>query len=184
MDEVNDSHATTQAHGDAHATPKALGLDATGWVALAMLALIGIILWKKVPAAIGKMLDGQIADIRKGLDEAATLRAEAEKLKNEYEARRAGAEAEARTILESARADADAMVANARTQAEAVVARRTAMAEGKIAAAERSVTDEVRAVAARAATQAAAALMRESLDTANRDRLVDQAIGELDRRMH
>ena len=176
--------AETLAHGGEHAKPTALGLDASAWVSLAMLVLIGIMIWKKVPAVVGKMLDGQIDAIRRNLDEAAALRADAEKLKAEYEAKRAGAEQETAAMLSAARADADALIANARVQADTLVARRTAMAETKIAAAERAATDEVRAIAARAATEAAARLMQDKLDSASRDRLVDQAIGELDRRLH
>ena len=59
--------------------PTALGLDATAWVALAMLVVFAIMIWKKVPAAIGKALDRKIAVIRQQLDEAAQLRAEAER---------------------------------------------------------------------------------------------------------
>src|SRR3546814_3594951 len=35
-----------------------LGFDSAGWVAVAMLILIGIMIWKKVPQAIGRALDG------------------------------------------------------------------------------------------------------------------------------
>jgi F-type H+-transporting ATPase subunit b len=52
--------ATTEAHGgEAHAKPKALGMDATMWVALAMLVVIALFIWKKVPAMIGAALDRQ-----------------------------------------------------------------------------------------------------------------------------
>lgn len=175
---------STEAHGGAHVEMKALGLDSTAWVALSMLVLIGIMLWKQVPAVIAKMLDGQIDAIKRNLDEAAGIRADAEKLRNEYEAKRRGAESEAAAIRAAAQSDADALIVNARAQAEALVARRTAMAEAKIAAAERAATDEVRAIAARAATEASAALLRDRLDNAAKDRLVDTAIGELDRRLH
>ncbi len=182
--EPTETHGTTAHEGSHEPAPKALGLEATGWVALAMLALIGIMLWKRVPAMIGKALDGQIAGIRKTLDDAATLRKEAEALRAEYEAKRNAASKEAADIVAAARADADALIANAKTQATSLVARRTTMAETKIAAAERAATDEVRAAAAQAATAAAQALLKEKLDGASRDRLVDQAIGELDRRLH
>ena len=86
--------ALTEADVEAHPEPTALGLDATAWVALAMIAVIAIMLWKKVPAAIGKALDKKIAGIREQLDEAAKLRAEAEALKAEYEAKAAAAGAE------------------------------------------------------------------------------------------
>jgi F-type H+-transporting ATPase subunit b len=181
---VAETHATVAHEAGHEPAPKALGLESTGWVALAMLALIGIMLWKRVPAMIGKMLDGQIDGIRKTLDDAAKLRREAEALKLEYEGKRNAATKEAADIVAAARSDADSLIANAKAQAEALVQRRTLMAETKIAAAERAATDEVRASAAQAATAAAQKLLAEKLDGANRDRLVDQAIGELDRRLH
>src|SRR5436309_6694917 len=56
--------------------PTAFGLDAPAWVALAMVVVFIVFLWKRVPAAIGKALDRKIATIREQLDEAAELRAE------------------------------------------------------------------------------------------------------------
>ncbi len=180
-----DTHATVAHEGGHEApAPKALGLDATGWVALAMLALIGIMLWKRVPAMIGKALDGKIDGIRKTLDEAAALRKDAEALKAEYEAKRNAATKEAADIVAAARVDAETMIANAKVQADSLVVRRAALAETKIAAAERAATDEVRAIAAQAATAATQKLLSDKLDGASRDRLVDAAIGELDRRLH
>jgi F-type H+-transporting ATPase subunit b len=68
-------------------------------VALAMLVVMAILVWKKVPAAIGRALDKKIAGIREQLDEAAQLRAEAEAIKAEYEAKAAQAGAEADLML-------------------------------------------------------------------------------------
>ncbi|WP_106639130.1 F0F1 ATP synthase subunit B [Allosphingosinicella vermicomposti] len=164
-----------------HAEPKALGMDATVWVSLAMIAVIAIMIWKKVPAAIGKALDKKIAHIREQLDEAAELRAEAEALKAEYEAKSAQANAEAATMLERAKHEADAIVAQAKTDAAALVERRTRMAEDKIAAAERSAIAEVRAKAAAAASAAAAALIAEAHDAAADKGLVDKTISGLSR---
>jgi hypothetical protein len=112
------STAADGGHGEApHADPTALGLNATAWVALAMLVVIALLLWKRVPAAIGKALDRKIAAIREQLDEAAQLRAEAEALKAEYEARAASAGAEAETMLDRARHEADAIVQQAKADA-------------------------------------------------------------------
>jgi F-type H+-transporting ATPase subunit b len=181
---ATETHGTVAHEGGHEPAPKALGLDATGWVALAMLVLLGIMLWKRVPAMVGKMLDGQIDGIRKTLDDATKLRTEAEALKAEYEAKRNAATKEASEIVETARHDAATLIATASTQADAMVARRTAMAETKIAAAQRAAIDDVRAIAAQAATSAAQKIIAEKLDGASHDRLVDQAIGELDRRIH
>lgn len=174
-------HASTEAPGggEHHAEPTAWGFDAAGWVALAMVAVFAILIWKRVPALIGAALDKKIAGIREQLDEAAQLRGEAEALKGEYEAKSAAAGEEAATMIERARAEADGIVAKAEADAAALVERRTRMAEDKIAAAERAALDEVRAKAAQAATAAAETLIRDKVDAEADKAMVDATIAEL-----
>jgi F-type H+-transporting ATPase subunit b len=164
---------------EAHPEPTALGLDAPQWIALAMLAVLLLMVWKRVPAMIGKALDKKIASIREQLDEAAQLRAEAEALKAEYEAKAAAADAERATMLERARHEADAIVEQAKTDTAALIERRTRMAEDKIAAEERSAVEQLRATAAEAAARAAARLIAERHDAGTDAKLVDQAIKEI-----
>src|SRR4051812_9298131 len=153
------TNATIHAAGaPEHAEPTAFGLDAPAWIALAMIAVLGLLVWKRVPAAIGAALDRKIAGIREQLAEAGQIRADAEALKAEYRARAADAEAEAATIRARAQVEAEAIVRQAEADAAALVERRTRMAEDKIAAAERTAVDEIRATATRAATAAAEAL--------------------------
>lgn len=178
----DETNATTGADGHAVvAEPSALGFDATGWVALAMIAVIALMLWKKVPSTIGKALDKKIAIIREQLDEAAKLRAEAEALKTEYEAKAAQAGVEAETMLARARGEAETIVEQAKDDSAALVERRTRMAEDKIAAAERAAIAEVRARAATAAAAAAEALIRERHDAGVDKAMVDQTIEGLGR---
>ncbi|MGE0179092.1 MAG: F0F1 ATP synthase subunit B [Sphingomonas sp.] len=178
------TNALTEDHGGGapHAEPTALFFDASGWVALAMVAVFALMIWKRVPAAIGRALDNKIGTIRQQLDEAAQLRAEAEALRSEYEAKSAQADAEAATMLERARTEAAGILAQAETDATALVERRTRMAEDKIAAAERAAVDSVRARAASAAAAAAEQLIKDRLDDASDRALVDAAIGDLGKR--
>ena len=174
------THAGTQAEGAApHAEPTGLGLDATQWVALAMIFVLGLLIYKRVPAAIGEALDKKIATIRGQLEEARQLRAEAEALKTEYEAQAAAADAEAATMVERARHEAEGIVELAEADTVALIERRTRMAEDKIAAAERAAIDEVRARAASAAAAAAARLIEEDLDDRGDKAMVDVTIAGL-----
>ena len=169
----------TEVPGE-HAAPSAFGfLEAPGVVALAMVVVLIILIWKKVPSAIGKGLDAKIATIRAQLDEAKALRDEAEALKAEYQAKAKAADADAAAMVERARAEAQGIIAKAGSDAEALVVRRQAMAEAKIAAEERAAIDELRATTARAATAAATRLIAERNDAANGAKLVDQAIAGL-----
>src|SRR5436305_10470806 len=141
--------------------PTFLGLNPGGWVAMAMLVVFAILIWKKVPAAIGRSLDSKIALIRDQLAEAESLRKEAEALKAEYEAKSASADKDREALLEPARQEAEEIVPKAKTDAETLIERRTRMAEDKIAAEERLAVDPLRAAAADAAAKAAARLIAE-----------------------
>ena len=174
------THATIEVPGaEAHAKPKALGLDATMWVAVAMLVVIGLAIWKKVPAMIGAALDSQIAAIKAQLDQATNLRKEAEAIKSEYEARAKQAAADAEAMKAHAEEEAKAIISKAKADATALIARRTQSAEDKIAAAERAAVADVRASAAQAAAAAAAALIAVHHDAKTDANLVNETIAKL-----
>ncbi|WP_435417334.1 hypothetical protein WAB17_10690 [Parerythrobacter aurantius] len=167
------------AEEGAHSDPTAFGLEPYQWVSVAMVVLLAIFLWKKVPGVITGGLDSKIAEIKAQLDEAKTLRAEAEKLRDEYSAKIAGAEKDAEAMMANARHEADAIVAKAEADSKALVERRKKMAEDKIAAAEREAIDEVRATAAAAATKASRKLIAEKHDADADKALADQVISAL-----
>ncbi len=164
-----------------HHEPSALGLTAPAWVAVAMLVVIGIMIWQKVPALIAKALDGKIAAIRRQLDEAAALRAEAEALLAEAKKRDASSAADAKMIVEHAEAEARALLAKAKTDSAELVERRGKMAADKIAAAERTAVAEVRARAADVAARAATAIIADTHGVAADKPLVDKTIAGLGR---
>ena len=72
------------------------------WVAVGFVLVIALLVWKGVPGMVGKMLDQRAAVIAAELDEARRLRAEAAALLADYQKRAAGAEAEARSIVDAA----------------------------------------------------------------------------------
>ena len=161
------------------AEPTAFWLNPGGWVALAVLIVFALLIWKKVPGAVGRALDSKIALIRDQLAEAESLRKEAEALKAEYEAKAKSVDKDRKALLERAKHEADEIVAKAKTDAEALIERRTRMAEEKIAAEERSAVEQLRAAAADAATKAAARIIADRHDAATDAKLVDKAIKEI-----
>jgi F-type H+-transporting ATPase subunit b len=173
--------ATVEQHGGApaHAEPNFYGITAQMFIALAMIVVIAIMIWKKVPRAIAGALDSKIALIRDQLQEAEALRKEAEALKAEYEAKAASADKDRAALMERAKHEADEIVAKAKSDAEALIERRTRIAEDKIAAEERSAVEQLRATAADAAAKAAARLIGDRHDAGSDAKLVDQAIKEI-----
>ena len=171
--------AVVAAEAPEAAEPTAFWLNPGGWVALAVLVVFALLIWKKVPGAVGRALDSKIELIRDQLAEAESLRKEAEALKAEYEAKSASVDKDRAALLERARHEAAEIVAKAKTDAEALIERRTRMAEDKIAAEERVAVEQLRAAAADAATKAAAKIIADRHDAATDAKLVDQAIKEI-----
>lgn len=171
----------TTGVAELHHEPTALGINAAGWVALSMLVVIGLLLWKNVPGLVARMLDGQIEKIRSQLDEASRLRAEAEALLVAAKARDAASAGDAAAIVKHAEAEAAAMVAKAEADLTELVARRQTMAQDQISAAQRGAIAEVRAQAADAAARVASSVIAERHGADADKALVDRTIAGLGR---
>ena len=169
--------AHTVAHeGAEHAEPTAFGIAPGGYVALAMIVVILIMLWAGVPRIIAGMLDQRIAGIRQQLDEAKALRAEAEALRDEYARKAAAAEGDIEAMRASAERNAAEIVEKAKADAAAMIARHQSAAAEKIAAAERGAVAELRAKAASAAATAARQLIADKHGEDADRKLADQII--------
>jgi F-type H+-transporting ATPase subunit b len=166
--------------GEHHVENMAFGFLTPGMVvALAMLTVL-LVMWRAgVPKMVTGMLDGRIAEIKKQLDEAKTLRAEAEALRKQYADKIAGAEKDAEAMVAHAREEADAILAKVESDAATLISRRRQIAEDKIGAAERAAVAELRAQAAGAASEAAKSLIAKNHSASADKALVDQAIGSI-----
>lgn len=174
---LSDGVAVAGEHAAPHAEPAAFGfITPMMWVAAAMTVLILIALYLKVPGLLTRGLDNGIAEIKRQLDEAKALRAEAEALRQEYAGKIANAEKDAAAMLVHARSEAEAIVAKAEADTTALIARREKMAEDKISAAERAAIADLRSRAANAATVAARGLIAGNHSAKADKALVDEAI--------
>lgn len=159
-------------------------MDATFWATVALVLFFALIAYFKVPAMIGKALDGRSDKIRNDLEEARHLREEAQQLLAEYQRKRKEAEAEAETIVSSAKREADALKADAERKTEEYVTRRTAIAEQKIAQAEGQAIAEVKAAAVDIAVEAAESLMGKKMSGAAGADMFKKSLAEVKARMN
>jgi F-type H+-transporting ATPase subunit b len=156
--------------------------DAT-FVALLALVLFLALLWRlKVPTMILSALDARSQAIAKELHDARRMREEAEKLLAEYQAQRAQAEAEAKTIVDTAKEQAAAVAEETRQSMLAAMARREKQVDDRIANAETKAVDEVRGAAAEAAIAAAERMIRERMNDDAQSALVEEGVGEMQRK--
>jgi len=133
------------------------------WVALSFGVFVALV-WKKAGSAISAALDKRSEDIRNNLDEAKTLREEAQNELQKYQRLQREATDQAKEIIANAEKAALKIEEAAKKNAEASIKRRKDQAEAKIKALEVEATQDIRNRAAQLATAAAADLIRENMD--------------------
>jgi F-type H+-transporting ATPase subunit b len=162
-----------------------LSLANTDFVVLiAFLLFIGILLYYKVPAKIGGLLDKRAETIRAELAEARALREEAQTLLASYERKQRDVQAQADRIVENAREEATRAAAAAKEEIRVSVARRIAAAEEQIASAEAAALRDVKDRAVGIAVAAAQDLIAGQMTAARGNRLIDDAISVVEAKLH
>ena len=158
--------------------------DPTFWVAVAFFIFMGIVIYYKVPGLITGALDKRAAAIAAQLEEARSLREEAQALLAGYERQTRDAEKEAQEIVDHAKHEAERQAEEAKIALEAMIERRTRQADDKISRAEAQALKRLQGVSADIAIRAARRLIEDNLDPARAEDLANQAIAELDENLH
>jgi F-type H+-transporting ATPase subunit b len=154
--------------------------EAEMWAGVGLLIFLAIVIFvAKAPKALTNALDAKTAAVQADLDEAARIRAEAERLLAELRAEREEAERQAKDMLAVAQEEARRYEADAKAKLDESLARRRALAERRIATAEAQAAAEVKAAAAELAAQAAETVLTQRLAGVTTDSLVDKAIPQI-----
>jgi F-type H+-transporting ATPase subunit b len=151
-------------------------------VGLALLIFLGLVFWKG-RKAIANGLDHKIAQIRAEIEEASSLREEAERLFAENKKLAESASDEEKAIIVQAQEEAKRSQDTAIAAFEANAERRRAQAQSKIAQAEAEALRAVRAEAASVAILAAREVISSEMANAKADSSLDSAIDELPSRL-
>jgi F-type H+-transporting ATPase subunit b len=158
--------------------------DTSFWTFAGLLVFFFVIWRAGAFKAIGKSLDDRAEKIRTELDEARRLREEAQELLASYKRKQAEAAEEAKKTIRQAKADAELMREEAKREIAERVERRTAIAEARIAQAEAAAANEVKALAADLAVEAAKDLLSNKLSKTQRNALVKADIASVKDRLN
>lgn len=157
---------------------------ATFWAFVGLVLFLALVVYLKVPGMLAKSLDDRAARITHELDEAKRLRAEAQSLLAEYQAKRKEAEAEAAHIVAAAEREAEMLTVEARQKTDEFVARRTALSEQKIKQAEIDAINSVRATAVDIAIAAAESVITAKSDASTQATLFAKAVSDVKNRLN
>lgn len=148
--------------------------------ALAFFVVFGA-LWKVLLPRIMTTLNDRTDQIEGGLQRAAEAQAEADRLREQYQAQLAEARHEAARLREQSREEGAAIIAELREQAQAEARRITEAARSQIEADRQQAFSSLRAEIGTLSVQLAGKIVGESLaDEARQSRVVDRFLEELD----
>ncbi len=158
--------------------------DSGVWVALAIITFFLLLIWKKIPAMIGRMLDSKVSEIAAQLDNAQSLREEASALLAKYQRDQRDAEKMAADMITRAEAEVKILTTEAKARISEITARRIKLAEQKISQAEANALKEIRQLVVQVATTAARELIADNMKLKDQNALIKSSIDQLDRQLH
>ena len=153
-------------------------------VLIAFLLFVGVIVYLKVPGLLAGLLDKRASSIRSELDEAKSLREEAQSVLANYERKSREVHEQSQRIVEQARNEARLAAEQAKEDLKTSVARRMAAAEEQIESAQAKAVKEVRDSAVSVAVTAARAVIAKQMTAAQGNALVDEAITTVETKLH
>ena len=158
--------------------------NVTFWVLVSFVGFFALLIYYKVPKLVTDLLDERAENIRKEIEEAAQLREDAQSILAEYQRKKQEAEKEAEEIVAQAKEEAELLKAETEKALQEQIERRTKLAEDKIAQAEAQAVADVKNIAATAATGAARRLLKDNLDDATANKLVDDSLSDVKSKLH
>ena len=153
-------------------------------VLIAFLLFVGVLLKLKVPSLLMGMLDKRAEGIKTELDEARALREEAQTLLASYERKQKEVQEQADRIVAAAKDEANAAAEQAKIDLANSLERRMAAAGDQIDSARAAAVKEVRDQAAAIAVAASRDVIAKQMTAANGNSLIDDAIAQVDAKLH
>ena len=153
-------------------------------VLLAFLLFIAVLFYFKVPSLIAGMLDKRAEGIRTELEEARALREEAQTLLASYERKQKEVQDQADRIVSAAKEEAQVAADQARADLAKSLKRRMAAAQDQIGSAQAAAIKEVRDQAIVIAIGAARDVIAKQMTAAEGNKLIDDAIMQVDAKLH
>jgi len=139
-----------------------------------------LVLRKWVFPRIGEALDKRAAKVEGEIDAAEQLRAEADKILEEYRVRVKQARTQSEEIVQRARQAADTHEHESKERGQEIIAEAAKRAERDIEVASKRALDDLRREVADLTILATEKVTRKTLDSDDQRRLVEEALAELD----
>lgn len=153
-------------------------------VAIAFVIFVGILIYFGVPKMVGKLLDDRAEGIKADIDEARSLREEAQTILASFERKHKEVQSQVEGIIEHAKSEAETAAEAAKAELKDNIARRIAAAEDQIKSAEEAAVRQVKDEAIAVAIDAAQDVIAKKMTAKDAGSLIDEAIDQVGAKLH
>lgn len=152
--------------------------NAEVWVTFSFLIfVVGLVVFGRKPLLA--KLDAKIAEIKKDIETAAALRAEAQELLSLYQRKQQDAEREAQAIIENAKKHAAEISRQADDERREILRRREQQLTERLRRMEEAAKQEILAYAADLAVKATTDIIAGKMDDKTNAKLVEQSMKQI-----
>ena len=151
-------------------------IDATFWVAISFFIFFGVLIYLKVPQKMNNLLNGQIKEIKKELDEAEKLKVEAKNLLSDYENKIEKSKKEVQEIINLAKKDSEKTILERTEKFHQTMESKKKNAEQKILQMKEHALKDIKNISVKVSVEAVEHLIKNSIDKNKLEKLYTNSL--------
>ena len=153
-------------------------IDATFWVAISFVIFVGLVLYFKIPEKVKSLLDENINNIKKQIDNAEKLKEEAKLMLSEHEKKISNSKSEIKTMINDANELAEKNILKTNKDFHTLMESRKKNAEERIRQMKDQTFKDIKNASIKIAIESVGQLLKNSLDKSKLDKLFVASIEE------
>ena len=153
-------------------------IDATFWVAISFLIFIILLVYFKIPSKVKNILDENINQIRKQVDDSEKLKEEAKRQLAEYEKRIGDSKSQVNRMIKEANDQAEKNIIKSNEDFHKLIEIRKKSTEEKIKQLKSQAIKDIKNASVNIAFESIEKLLLNSLDKSKLDKIFSQSIDE------
>ena len=153
-------------------------IDATFWVAISFFIFIGILIYFKIPQKIKNILEENISNIKKQIDEAEKLKEEAKNILSENEKKISNSKIEVNLMIKKANEDSENNIIKTNEEFHILMESRKKNAEERIKQMKNQALKDIKNASVKIAIESVEKLLKNSMDKSKLDKIYLSSIEE------
>ena len=153
-------------------------IDATFWVMISFFAFIGLLIYFKIPQKIKTILDENINNIKKQIDEANKLKEDAKNILTEHEKEISSSKSKVKQMLSKASEEAEKNVIKTNRDFHNLMETRKKNAEERIKQLKNQALKDIKNASVKIAMESVEKLIKNSMDKSKLDKIYSSGLEE------